>query len=238
MERERRASDRPGVDPDGWIAGVSIRVLLVDDQQLIRMGFRLIIDDTEDMTVVGESEDGASAVEQAAALQPDVILLDIRMPNVDGLEANRRILAANPDARIIVVTTFDLDQYAYTALRDGASGFLLKDTPVDELLGAIRAVADGHAVVAPRITRLLLDAFATQIRPGDGPAATPPPQLTHRELEVLRLVAAGMSNAEIAGALFVAEVTVKTHVSSILLKLQLRNRVAVVIYAHEHGLLR
>ncbi|ROQ16640.1 LuxR family two component transcriptional regulator [Curtobacterium sp. PhB172] len=217
---------------------MTIRVLLVDDQALIRMGFRLILDDTEDITVAGEAPDGRSAVRQANALRPDVILLDIRMPGMDGLEATGRLLAEDPDAKILILTTFDLDEYAYRALRAGASGFLLKDAPVAELLAGVRAVAAGHAVTAPRITRLLLDRFAPQLptRPLRAPDGRALPNLTQRENEVLLLVAKGQSNAEIAAALGIGEVTVKTHVAGVLTKLGLRNRIAAAIYAHEHHL--
>lgn len=216
----------------------SIRVLLVDDQPLIRLGFRMVLEDADGITVVGEAADGAAAIEQASALRPDVILLDIRMPKVDGLEATRTIMAADPDARILILTTFDLDEYAYSALRSGASGFLLKDAPVEDLLNAIRAIADGHAVVAPRITRLLLDTYAKGLPPTQtGELAPKLAGLTRREHEVLNLVTRGLSNAEIATEIYVAEVTVKTHVGSILSKLGVRNRIAAVIYAYENGLI-
>lgn len=215
----------------------SIRVLLVDDQPLMRMGFRMVLEDAEGITVVGEAADGAAGAVQASALSPDVILLDIRMPKVDGLEATRMIMANDPNARILILTTFDLDEYAYTALRFGASGFLLKDAPVDELITAIREIAGGHAVVAPRITRLLLDKYAKQL-PSRSLDVDPSPTrtLTAREHEVLALITRGRSNAEIAALLYLSETTVKTHVGSILAKLELRNRVAAVIYAYENGL--
>lgn len=219
---------------------MTTRVLLVDDQALIRMGFRLILDDTEDITVVGEAPDGRTAIRLAQTLRPDVILLDIRMPGMDGLEGTGRLLAEDPDAKILILTTFDLDEYAYQALRAGASGFLLKDAPVAELLAGVRAVAVGHAVTAPRITRILLDRFAPQLPTGplratDGRTL---PNLTQRENEVLLLVAKGHSNAEIAATLGIGEVTVKTHVARVLTKLGLRNRIAAAIYAHEHHLTR
>ena len=215
----------------------SIRVLLVDDQPLMRMGFRMVLEDAAGITVVGEAADGAAGAVQASALSPDVILLDIRMPKVDGLEATRMIMANDPNARILILTTFDLDEYAYTALRFGASGFLLKDAPVDELITAIREIAGGHAVVAPRITRLLLDKYAKQL-PSRSLDVDPSPTrtLTAREHEVLALITRGRSNAEIAALLYLSETTVKTHVGSILAKLELRNRVAAVIYAYENGL--
>ncbi len=218
---------------------MSIRVLLVDDQPLIRMGFRLIVDDTDDMVVIGEAADGMTGVRQTRALHPDVILLDIRMPGMDGIAATEQILADDPDAKILILTTFDLDEYAYRALRAGASGFLLKDAPVIELIAGIRAVAVGHAVTSPRITRLLIDRFAAQApaNPIQPPDSTGHSDLTPRENDVLLLVAAGLSNAEIADELHIAEVTVKTHVTGVLTKLGLRNRIAAAIYAHENRLI-
>jgi DNA-binding NarL/FixJ family response regulator len=216
---------------------VSIRLLLVDDQALIRAGFRMILEETDDIDIVGEAADGADAVRRTAELGPDVILMDVRMPGVDGIEATRRIVARDPAARVLILTTFDLDEYAFSALRAGASGFVLKDVPVDELARAIRAVAHGDAVVSPRITRRLLDVYATHLP--DPPGEKPSPalgQLTPREREVLREVAAGLSNTEIAGKLVVSETTVKTHVGSILAKLNLRNRVQAVIFAYEAGI--
>lgn len=215
----------------------SIRVLIVDDQPLIRLGFRMVLEDVDGITVVGEAADGAEAFEQVSAVKPDVILLDIRMPKVDGLEATRSIMTADPGARILILTTFDLDEYAYTALKAGASGFLLKDAPVEELVGAIRAIADGHAVIAPRITRLLLTRFATKLPSSStGVDFAPVSALTGREREVLALITRGLSNAEIAAELFVSELTVKSHVGAILAKLGLRNRIAAVIYAYENDL--
>ena len=213
---------------------MTIRVLLVDDQPLIRMGLAMILEDAGDIEVVGEADDGASGVAKARALAPDVILLDIRMPVMDGIEATRRILATEPTARVLVLTTYDTDDNAYAALRAGASGFVLKDAPVTELVQAVRAVADGHAAVAPRVTRLLLDTYARRL-PGP-PDAAPVAGLTPRDREVLGLVAGGLTNAEIADRLTVSEVTVKTHVSAVLGKLGLRNRVAAVIWAYDHGL--
>lgn len=211
-------------------------MLLVDDQPLIRMGFRLIIDDTDDIRVTGEAADGPTGIRRARALRPDVILLDVRMPGMSGIEATRQILADDPDARILILTTFDVDEHAYEALRAGAAGFLLKDAPVAEMLAGIRAVAAGHAVTAPRITRLLLDRFAAHL-PGPEPRSTRGAAiLTRREEQVLLLVARGLSNAEIADELRIGEVTVKTHVTAVLAKLGLRNRIAAAIYAHEHHL--
>ncbi|WP_328519732.1 response regulator transcription factor [Kribbella sp. NBC_00359] len=221
---------------------MSIRVLLTDDQPLIRTGFRMILEETVDIDVVGEAQDGAEAIRLVAQLDPDVILMDVRMPGVDGIEATRRIVTRNPAARVLVLTTFDLDEYAFSALRAGASGFVLKDVPVDELAQAIRAVANGDAVVSPRITRRLLDVYTTHVpdRP-DGTGARSRAavgQLTPREQEVLLAVAAGLSNTEIAEKLVVSEATVKTHVGSILTKLDLRNRVQIVIFAYDVGLVR
>jgi DNA-binding NarL/FixJ family response regulator len=200
----------------------------------------MILEETADIDIVGEAQDGTEAVRLAAELDPDVILMDVRMPGVDGIEATQRIVARNPAARILILTTFDLDEYAFSALRAGASGFVLKDVPVDELARAIRAVANGDAVVSPRITRRLLDVYATHLpgRPGGAGGRTRAAlgQLTPREQEVLLAVATGLSNTEIAGKLVVSEATVKTHVGSILAKLDLRNRVQVVIFAYDVGL--
>jgi DNA-binding NarL/FixJ family response regulator len=221
---------------------VSIGVLLVDDQVLIRTGFRMILEEIDGIDIVGEAPGGAEAVRLTADLAPDVILMDVRMPGVDGIEATRRIVARDPAARVLILTTFDLDEYAFAALRAGASGFVLKDVPVDELARAIRAVAGGDAVVSPRVTRRLLDVYADRLpdpsagTPGRSPAALD--QLTPREREVLLAVATGLSNTEIADKLVVSEATVKTHVGSILAKLELRNRVQAVIFAYDVGLVR
>jgi len=216
---------------------MSVRVLLVDDQALIRTGFRMILEETPTVEVVGEADNGRSALQKVSALVPDVVLMDIRMPGMDGLEATRRLAAADSPSRVLVLTTYDLDEYAYAALRAGASGFLLKDTPVGELVSAIHAVADGHAVVAPRITRLLLDLYARRLPDADGDAARGAlATLTPRERDVLLEIARGLTNAEIATTLSVSEVTVKSHVGAILSKLQLRNRIAAVILAYELGL--
>jgi DNA-binding NarL/FixJ family response regulator len=219
---------------------VSIRLLLADDQPLIRTGFRMILEESGDIDIVAEARDGAEAIRLAAELNPDVILMDVRMPGVDGIEATRQIVARDAAARVLILTTFDLDEYAFSALRAGASGFVLKDVPVDELARAIRAVASGDAVVSPRITRRLLDVYATRL-PADTPGAAPGAaldQLTPREQEVLLQVATGLSNTEIAEKLTVTEATVKTHVGSILAKLGLRNRVHAVIFAYDVGLVR
>ena len=218
---------------------MSIRLLLADDQPLMRTGFRMILEETDDIDIVGEAEDGTQAVRLAWELNPDVILMDVRMPGVDGIEATRQIVAANTAARVLILTTFDLDEYAFSALRAGASGFVLKDVPLDELARAIRSVASGDAVVSPRITRRLLDVYATRLPDLSGDASDPAlALLTPREQEVLLAVATGLSNTEIAEKLVVSEATVKTHVGSILAKLDLRNRVQVVIFAYDVGLVR
>ena len=213
-----------------------IKVLLVDDQQLIRAGFRMILGAEPDIEVVGECSDGAQAVDSAARLRPDVVLMDIRMPEMDGIEATRRIIraGADPPARVLMLTTFDLDEYVYDALRAGASGFLLKDVPAEQLADGIRLVANGEALLAPSATRRLIQEFART-----SPARREPPpalaELTPRELEVFRLIARGRSNAEIASELFVGETTVKTHVTRILMKLGVRDRVQAVVLAYESG---
>ncbi len=213
-----------------------IRVLVVDDQELVRAGFCVILEGADGITVAGEAGDGAAAVAQAAALRPDVVLMDVRMPGMDGLEATR-LVTALPVAppKVVMLTTFDLDDYVYEALRAGASGFLLKDSPRADLISAVRAAAAGDALLAPSVTRRLIEAFAR--RP---PEAAPSPArlaaLTARERDVLLLIARGRSNAEIAVALFVTEATVKTHVSNLLAKLGLRDRVQAVILAYETGI--
>lgn len=219
---------------------MTIRVLLVDDQPLLRTGFRLILEGEGDIAVVGEAGDGARAVELTRTLLPDVVLMDIRMPGVDGIEATRRIVrenAAAHDPRVLILTTFDLDEYVVEAVRVGASGFLLKDAPPEDLISAIRIVAKGDAIVAPSVTRRLLDKFATRL-PSARESAAPQGlrMLTEREMEVLRHVARGLSNAEIAAALVVSETTVKTHVGNLLAKLGLRDRVQAVVFAYETGL--
>jgi DNA-binding NarL/FixJ family response regulator len=213
-----------------------IRVLLADDQALVRSGLRLILETKDDIDVVGEAADGREAVELAAVTSPDVVLMDIRMPELDGIEATRTIVARDPAARVLVLTTFDLDEYAVRAIRAGASGFLLKDAPPAQLIDAVRVIADGDALLAPTVTRRLLDRFARALDDGSPPPALD--ELTGRELEILRLVAQGLSNAEIAERLVVGETTVKSHVSSILRKLRLRDRVQAVIAAYDAGLVR
>ena len=214
-----------------------ISILLVDDQELLRMGFRMVLDAQPDMRVVGEADNGLAAVQQAQQLQPDVVLMDVRMPELDGVEATRRISAALPATRVLILTTFDLDEYVMTGLRAGASGFLLKDVVPPDLLSAIRAVAAGDAVVAPAVTRRLLDRYVRgQGAPRRVDAALD--ALTPREHEVLELVARALSNTEIAGQLFLSEATVKTHVARILAKLGLRDRVQAVVRAYESGVIR
>ena len=217
---------------------MTIRVLIVDDQPLLRAGFRMILEAEPDIQVVGESPDGAAAVEAARTLAPDIALMDIRMPVMDGVEATRRLAGPGVErpVRVLVLTTFDLDEYIVEALRNGASGFLLKDVPPHELVDAIRVVADGGALLAPSVTRRLLDAFAHRLP--RGAEASGLADLTERELEVLRLMAAGKSNAEIADELVVSETTVKTHVSRVLMKLDLRDRVQAVVFAYENGVVQ
>jgi DNA-binding NarL/FixJ family response regulator len=213
-----------------------IKVLLVDDQALVRSGFRMILEAKEDLEVIGEAADGREAVELAQVTSPDVILMDVRMPELDGVQATRLILERGSSARVVILTTFDLDEYVFEAIRAGASGFLLKDVRPAELVDAIRVVAAGEALLAPSVTRRLLDRFARDV-----PEERTPPSLddlTDRELEVLRLVAQGLSNAEIAEQLVVGETTVKSHVSSILRKLRLRDRVQAVVAAYEAGLVK
>ncbi|MFI5842848.1 response regulator [Catenuloplanes sp. NPDC051500] len=217
-----------------------IRVALVDDQPLLRLGYRMVLESEPDLEVVGEAGDGAAGVTLARALTPDVVLMDVRMPILDGIEATRRIVASGLPSRVLVLTTFNLDEYAFSALRAGASGFLLKDVPPADLLTGIRAVAAGEAMISPSVTRRLIDAFAAHL-PDHGAARAAAPddrlaRLTDREREVLIEIARGGSNAEIAANFNVSEATVKTHVGRILTKLGLRDRVQVVIYAYETGL--
>jgi DNA-binding NarL/FixJ family response regulator len=220
-------SDRPTATTSG-----GIRVLLADDERLVRAGFRMILKAEHDVEVVGEAADGLEAAGEANRLHPDVVLMDIRMPSLDGLAATRRILAGpDPRPRVIVLTTFDLDEYVYEALRIGASGFLLKDEPEDRLVAAIRIAADGGSIFAPSVTRRLIEEFARRSSPTDGPSGLA--ELTPRELEILRLIAGGLSNHEIAAKLVVSEHTVKTHVAHILRKLDLRDRVQAVVLAYE-----
>jgi DNA-binding NarL/FixJ family response regulator len=214
---------------------VSIRVAVADDQELVRTGFRVILESEPDIVVVGEAADGREAIEVAHQHSPDVVLMDVRMPHLDGLEATRRIVTEE-GPRVLILTTFDLDEYVYEALRSGASGFLLKDGPAEQLVSAVRVVARGEALLAPRITRRLIAEFSRVGRPNVPPARLD--GLTARELDVLKLVARGLSNAEIAGELYVAETTVRTHLGHILTKLGLRDRVQAVVLAYETGLVR
>lgn len=212
-----------------------IRVLLADDQELVREGFRMILDAQEEIQVVGEAADGAEAVALARELRPDVILMDVRMPGTDGITATRRLLhPGDTKTRVLILTTFDLDEYVYEAMKAGASGFLLKDVPRSQLIEGVRTIARGDALLSPTITRRLVEEFVRRPRPDDVPSDLV--ELTGRELEVMRMVARGLSNAEIAAQLHLSEATVKTHVAHILQKLDLRDRVQVVVLAYESGL--
>jgi len=215
-----------------------ISVLLVDDQGLVRSGFRMIIDAQEDMEVVGEAGDGRAAVEEAARLHPDVVLMDVRMPEVDGIAATRTIVGERSAARVLVLTTFDEDRIVYDAMKAGASGFLLKSAPPAQFVEAVRTVASGEALLAPSVTRRLVEDFVRRPPPGDGTADEALRDLTEREREVLELIGRGLSNSEIASKLFVSGATVKTHVNRILSKLGLRDRVQAVVLAYETGLVR
>ena len=214
---------------------MAIRVLIADDQSLVRAGFRLVLENHDDVEVVGEASNGHEAVHGASRLQPDVVLMDIRMPELDGIAATAQITERHPQTRVLVLTTYDLDEFVYDALQAGASGFLLKDTPPEQLAGGIRSVAAGEALLAPTVTRRLIEEFA---RVGVANRARPAEldELTPRELEVLRLLARGMSNAEIAAHFVLGETTVKTHVAHVLNKLGLRDRVQAVVLAYESGL--
>jgi DNA-binding NarL/FixJ family response regulator len=212
-----------------------ISVLLADDQPLLRRGFRMILEAEDGVTVAGEAGDGAEAVSLAGALKPDVVLMDIRMPGTDGIEATRRITAAEPSVRVLVLTTFDLDEYAFGALQAGASGFLLKDASGGQLAAAVRTVHKGDALLAPAVTKRLIEDFCRGPAPGANGSDL---GLSERELEVCRLVARGLSNREIAAQLFVSEATVKTHVGHVLSRLGLRDRVQVTVFAYEHGIVR
>jgi DNA-binding NarL/FixJ family response regulator len=212
---------------------MTIRVLVVDDQSMVRAGFRMLLANEEEIEVVAEASNGLEAIDKAARFHPSVVLMDIRMPELDGLQATRRILAAGNGARILILTTFDLDEYVYEALSAGASGFVLKDDPPEQLIGAIRTVAAGDALLSPAVTKRVIEQFTRLPRP------TPPKefeQLTSREQEVFRLIAAGLSNPEIAQELYISEATVKTHITHILQKLGLRDRVQAVVLAYQTGL--
>ncbi len=214
---------------------MTLRVLVADDQQLVRAGFCRLIESEDDLEVVAEASDGDEAIDAAVRHHPDVVLMDIRMPRVDGIRATARIIATMPDTRVLILTTYDLDEYVFQALRAGASGFLLKDAPPQHLIDAIRLVAAGDALLAPSVTRRLVAEFTQRPNPGDTPALG---TLTARERETLELLASGLSNAEIARRLYVGEATVKTHVTNILAKTACRDRVQAVVFAYETGLVR
>jgi DNA-binding NarL/FixJ family response regulator len=215
---------------------LTIRLLIADDQELVRTGFRVILNAEPDLDVVGEAKDGRETIDAVRSLSPDVVLMDIRMPNLDGIEATRRIAAEENSPRILILTTFDLDEYVYDALRAGASGFLLKDAGADELIQAVRIVAAGEALLAPSITRRLIEDYARRPPRREQPAALA--ELTPRELEVLRLLARGISNADIARELVLGDATVKTHVARIFAKLNLHDRAQAVVLAYESGLVQ
>lgn len=217
---------------------MKIKVLLVDDQEMVRKGFRLLLETEEDMEIVGEAENGAEAVTQSSRTKPDVVLMDIQMPVMDGLEATRRIvsLKIGTSPRVLILTTFEKDEYIFEALRSGASGFLLKNAPPEDLIDAVRIVANGNALLAPSVTERIISEFAKISLPDKRKSELG--QLTEREVEVLGLLAKGSTNAEIANALFISEATVKTHVSNLFSKLDLRDRVQAVVFAYETGLIR
>ncbi|MDP9868146.1 MULTISPECIES: response regulator transcription factor [Streptosporangium] len=217
---------------------MTIRLLIADDESLLRMAFRMVFEAEPGLEVAGEAGDGDEAARMARLLRPDVVLMDVRMPGVDGIEATRRIVRDSPRSRVLILTTFDLDEYAFAGLKAGASGFLPKNTRPEELLAAIRSVAAGDAAVSPRVTRRLLEKFAPQLMPGVPERDERLAALTSREREVLVQVARGLSNAEVAAAIHLAEATVKTHLSRVLLKLGLRDRAQVVVFAYESGLIR
>ncbi len=213
-----------------------IRVLLADDQDLVREGLRMLLDAEPDIEVVGEAGDGRAALAEARRLDPDVVLMDVRMPELDGIEATTRLAATGSSARVLMLTTFDLDEYVYRALKAGASGFLLKDATREQLVAAVRTIARGESLLAPAVTRRLIEDFCRRPEPGAVPEAAA--GLSDREREVLRLLARGLSNAEIAQQLFLGETTVKSHVARVLAKLGLRDRVQTVVFAYESGLVR
>ncbi|MEV4091173.1 response regulator transcription factor [Streptosporangium saharense] len=217
---------------------MTIRLLIADDESLLRLAFRMVLEAEPDMEVAGEAGEGEEAATMARRLRPDVVLMDVRMPGLDGIEATRRIVRDCPRSRVLILTTFDLDEYAFAGLKAGAAGFLPKNTRPAELLSAIRNVAAGEAVLSPRVTRRLLERFASQLTPGASERDERLAQLTSREYEVLVQVARGLSNAEAAVALHLAEATVKTHLSRVLLKLGLRSRAQVVVFAYENGIVR
>ena len=224
------------------MTGTRLRVLLVDDQPLLLQGFSMILSTEPDVEVVGRAGNGLEAIAAVAGQRPDVVLMDVQMPVLDGIEATRRIVAEHPEVKVVILTTFDRDDYLFDALEAGASGFLLKNAEADDLVDAVRAAADGHALLAPEVTMRVIDRMTTGPR-ADGTGAAPDPvtalpQLTDREREVLRMMARGLSNAEIAAEAFVSEATVKTHVSNVLAKLLVRDRVQAVVAAYEAGLVR
>ncbi|RSN47904.1 DNA-binding response regulator [Amycolatopsis sp. WAC 04197] len=214
----------------------AVKVLICDDQELVRVGMGMIVTSQDDLTVAGEATNGAEAVEAAEKLRPDLVLMDVRMPVLDGVAATERICRSLPDTRVLMITTFDLDEYAYAALRAGASGFLVKDAPADEILVAIRGVLRGDSMVSPSVTKRLLDRYLTDER--DAGESARLETLTEREKDVLSLIARGLTNSEIAAKLYIGETTVKTHVGRILAKLSLRDRVHAVVFAYESGLVR
>lgn len=225
------------IDDSTVASGNPISILIVDDQALVRMGFRMVLDAHEDLRVVGEASDGRDAIARAQELRPRVVLMDVRMPGMDGIAATSAIVEALPDTRVLVLTTFDLDDYAFGGLRAGASGFLLKDARPAELVAAIHSVAEGDAVVSPRITKRMLELFGSALPAGSSPPAPDAAGvLTPRERDVLGAIAQGLSNNEIAATFFLTESTVKTHVGRVLFKLGLRDRVHAVIFAYENGL--
>jgi DNA-binding NarL/FixJ family response regulator/class 3 adenylate cyclase len=229
---ELLATDRPAAEP-------CIRVLIADDQALVRTGFRMILEAEKDIEVVGDAADGAQALAEARRTRPDVVLMDVRMPELDGIEATRRLLAdESSPSKVVMLTTFDMDEYVYEALRAGASGFLLKDVPPEQLVVGIRSVASGDALLAPSVTKRVVEEFVRRPPQSARPAPAELEELTDRELEVLKLLARGLSNAEIAKELFVSDATVKTHVARILMKLSLRDRVQAVVYAYEHAVVQ
>jgi len=212
---------------------MTIRVLVADDQSMVRAGFRMLLSREDDIEVVAEASNGLEAVDKAARFNPSIVLMDIRMPELDGLEATRRILAADDATRVLILTTFDLDEYVYEALRSGASGFVLKDDPPEQLLAAIRTVAGGEALLSPAVTKRVIEKFTSMPQPAPPPGLE---ELTERELDVFRLIARGLSNAEIGKELFISDTTVKTHITHILQKLDLRDRVQAVVLAYQSGL--
>jgi DNA-binding NarL/FixJ family response regulator len=219
------------------MTGMSLKVLICDDQELVRVGMGMIVTSQEDLTVAGEATNGAEAIEAAEKLRPDLVLMDVRMPVLDGVAATERICRSLPDTRVLMITTFDLDEYAYAALRAGASGFLVKDAPADEILVAIRGVLRGDSMVSPSVTKRLLDRYLADEQ-GDSGESVRLEKLTEREKDVLSLIARGLANSEIAAKLYIGETTVKTHVGRILAKLSLRDRVHAVVFAYESGLVR